>query len=142
MDLTTLCTALCRKDPSVDRVAAVLGTPKEKEEDRWVFVPDDTRFERAVLNLDALGGGKVVPHSVDLEVRGTGAIRLADLVRSFGKGESLSPFPDGPVFLLGFSFDDPRLDRFARITAQLTGEPDAADTRIERMTILPQRRLK
>jgi hypothetical protein len=126
-------------DVSVAAFAQKLGEIKEKYTGSGYYLtPLDTRFETIWVGIRAEKQSEDLT-DVELSLHPSVQLLVVDLDRAFGRHKTVPVNPDGRRYRIGYRFDKAGKPYTAALYATLSG-PDAADTRVVKISIRRDRR--
>jgi hypothetical protein len=132
---------MCRRETTVQDLAARLGRPLEKQAGAgYRFAPLDQRILGMWLGIDVRDGIET-PRYLEVRFQPSAAPALADVQREFGTPKVLPAAPEGDPYIVRFRYDRKEHPYIGFVFAGLSAPPDDPAARVLRLTIRREERL-
>jgi hypothetical protein len=133
---------LCRRDTTLQDLAARLGRPLEKQAGAgYRFAPLDQRIHGMWLGVEARDGAEALRY-LEVQFRPSAAPAAADVQREFGAPKVLPAVPESDPHVVRFRYDRGEHPFIGFIFAGLSAPPEDPAARVLRLTIRREERLQ
>ena len=141
MTITTLTELLLDKKTTVEELTKAIGQQIEEQRKRRRVLSRDKQFSDAWIGVDSDAAQGMKARYIELLIDPNASLQVSDLTNTLGKWENVPPPPHGNPFQIVYRYDKEAFPFLAFIYVSLTGEPDAPQTRIQKIIIRKEERL-